>query len=674
MARRRAFFRSIMGGAAALALALGGATAADAASGGSLAGTVTAEADGSPLAGVTVSVSTDDASVFESTMTDATGAYLVPDLPAGEYVVAFDASGTDFISEFWDDASSRETAQRLIVAEGEPVHGVDAALTLGGAIAGSVMRQADGSPLEGVTVRVDSADFSRSGVAQTGADGTYRIDGLPAGDYRVRFDPAEPTLAGEFWDDAYGDRKATAVRVTAGEDRGGVDALLAELGVIQGSMTLAIDGSPVAGWVTATDDATGALAQADVAPDGSYTLSVPPGEYAVAFVPNGGRGIPEYWKDAREEKDATRIAVAPGQAIADIDATLDATGMITGVVRTSGALSGDAIVEAYSGDTLVSMAYTQPDGSYRLAVPAGTYIVRATANVYDMIFAPQFFDGVATRAEATPVVLAAGGDRAGVDFDLAPGGAIDGTVSTAGGAAVSGATVTALLWTASGWRDVATLDTEGRFTLGGRADPEAPGGSLPAGVYTLRVEMPGFCTGYFGGAQSLLGADTFRVEPGATVSGRDVMLSAECTAPSVSPTLTLSQASILAGEVLTISGSGFAPGEAVTLEIRSEPAELGRAVAGIDGAFSDDFRIPAGFPAGTHTVVALDAQRNVVASVRLDIVPGASGGTSGEAVAPPRNEENLAATGGEFPSFALMVAVVLLLGGGALLRRRRRHG
>ena len=73
-------------------------------------------------------------------------------------------------------------------------------------------------------------------------------------------------------------------------------------------------------------------------------------------------------------------------------------------------------------------------------------------------------------------------------------------------------------------------------------------------------------------------------------------------------------------------------------------------------------------------MVALDAQRNVVASVRLDIVPGASGGTSGEAVAPPRNEENLAATGGEFQSFAPMVAVVLLLGGGALLRRRRRHG
>ncbi|SDS39765.1 carboxypeptidase-like regulatory domain-containing protein [Microbacterium paraoxydans] len=670
MARRRAFFRSIMGGAAALALALGGATAAGAASRGSLAGTVTAEADGSPLAGVTVSVSTDDASVFESTMTDATGAYLVPDLPAGEYVVAFDASGTDFIPEFWDDASSRAAAQRLIVAEGDSVVGVDAALALGGAIAGIVRHQADGSPLEGVTVRAESADYSVSAFASTDADGAYRLAALPAGDYRVRFEPADPTLSAEFWEDAYDESRAKAVHVTAGQSTERVDAYLAELGVIQGTMTLAADDSPVPGWVTASDATTGLTLQADVAPDGSYSLTVPPGRYVVAFVPDGGRGIREYWKNARREEDATTIAVAQGQIVSDIDATLDSSGMITGVVRTSGALSGDAIVEAYSGDTLVGMAYTQPDGSYRLAVPAGTYIVRATANVYDMIFAPQFFDGVATRAEATPVVLAAGGDRAGVDFDLATGGAIGGNVSTADGAAVSGATVTALLWTASGWQEVAALDTEGSFVLGAGSTPETPGGSLPAGVYTLRVEMAGYCTAYFGGAESLLGAGTFRLESGAVLSARDVMLSSECTAPQSPPALALSQESILAGEVLKISGSGFAPGEAVVIELRSEPTELGELVAGIDGAFSDDFRIPAGFPAGSHTVVALNAQGDVVASAALNVVAGASGGAS----TPPQGQDDLAATGGELPSFAVTMAAGLLLAGAMLLRRRRQQG
>ncbi|MEV8172579.1 carboxypeptidase-like regulatory domain-containing protein [Microbacterium sp. NPDC077486] len=670
MARRRAFIRSIMGGAAALALALGGATAAGAASGGSLAGTVTAEADGSPLAGVTVSVSTDDFSVVESTTTDAAGSYLVPDLPAGEYVVAFDATGTEFVSEFWDGAPTREAAQRLPVVEGDSLVGVDATLALGGAIAGTVMRQADGSPLEGVTVRVDSADYSMSMFASTDADGTYRVAGLPEGDYRVRFEPADPALSAEFWKDAYDESRASAVRVTAGQSAEGVDAFLAELGVIQGTMTLAADGSPVPGSVTASDAATGFTLQADVASDGSYALTVPPGQYVVAFVPDGGRGISEYWENARREEDATTIAVAQGQIVEDIDATLESSGMITGVVRTSGALSDDAIVEAYRGEILVGMAYTQQDGSYRLAVPAGTYVVRATANVYDSRFAPQFFDGVATRAQATPVVLTAGGDRAGVDFDLLPGGAIGGTVSTVGGAEVSGATVTALLWTASGWQEVAALDTEGAFVLGGGAAPETSGGSLPAGVYTLRVEMPGFCTAYLGGAESLLGADTFRLESGAVLSGRDVVLSSECTAPQSPPALALSQDSILAGEALKISGSGFAPGEAVMLELRSQPTELGELVAGIDGAFSDDFRIPAGFPAGSHTVVALNRQGDVVASAALAVVAGASGG----AVTPPQGQDDLAATGGELPSFAVVMAAALLLAGGVLLRRRRRHG
>jgi protocatechuate 3,4-dioxygenase beta subunit len=57
------------------------------------------------------------------------------------------------------------------------------ALDRGAVITGTV-RDAQNRPVEGVTVKASGAE---SETAVTGADGTYRLVGLEAGSYRVRF-------------------------------------------------------------------------------------------------------------------------------------------------------------------------------------------------------------------------------------------------------------------------------------------------------------------------------------------------------------------------------------------------------------------------------------------------------------------------------------------------------
>lgn len=679
MARRRGMMRAVLGGMAAFAFGLGGVTAAAAEEPtGVVAGTVVSSADGAPIPFISVSVGNEDYSASGWAFTDENGAYRVEDIPPGDYTVQFDGSGTDYVSEYWDDAADRDSAQRLTVSAGESLEGIDAVLDLGGSISGRVMHQADGSPLEGVQVSAWSPETPYAGAAVTDEDGWYRIPALKEAAYFVDFTPADTALHPEYWDDAYDRDSATPVSVTPGSESAGIDAYLAESGRITGQVVLSSDGSPVSGAIFAHDPNSGVTGYTDTAPDGSYSLTVPAGAYVLQFTPTEGRGIAEFWDDAQVEKDATPIAVAQGQVVEGINASLDSYQVISGSVRTSGALSGDAFVEAYQDGEIAGMAYTQTDGSYELALPAGTYIVAAFANVYDAKYAPEYFDGVVVPSLATPVSLTAGADRTGVDFDLAPGGSIAGAVSADDVDAVEGAKVTVLLQGDGTWHEIASADSSGGYAFGQRADASQRGGALPAGTYTVRVELAGYCTQYYGGAGSLDDADTFALAEGETLTGKDLVLRAECAPAEPEPALALSAGSVPAGEEFTVTGTDFAPGATLTFELRSDPALLGTATADAVGLLSESFLVPADTPAGTHTLVALDAENVVVASVALEVAAALSPG--GEVTDPPADEESggaevptgsLPDTGIEAPGAATAAAIALLTVGLLLMFLRK---
>ena len=115
---------------------------------------------------------------------------------AGSYTVEFrDFSGA-YVGEWFDDASDAGSATDVVVAAGEAVVGVDASLATAASISG-VVTDAAGAPIEGIYV------YSEPGYryGYTATDGSYRIAGLTAGSYQIRFNGSDDYV-GEWFDDA----------------------------------------------------------------------------------------------------------------------------------------------------------------------------------------------------------------------------------------------------------------------------------------------------------------------------------------------------------------------------------------------------------------------------------------------------------------------------------------
>lgn len=116
--------------------------------------------------------------------------------------------------------------------------------------------------------------------------------------------------------------------------------------------------------------------------------------------------------------------------------------------------------------------------------------------------------------------------------------------------------------------------------------------------------------------------------------------------------VTLDAAQASRGDTVTVTGSGFHPGETVRLELRtgSTIVGLGTAVADASGGFTAVVTIPAGAPLGDHALVATGGESARAFSSALSVVGPA-----------------LAATGSDAGG-ALVAGMLglLLLGGGAL--------
>ncbi|WP_217179502.1 collagen binding domain-containing protein [Streptomyces sp. AC495_CC817] len=390
----------------------------------SITGTVT-RSGGTPVAGAEVSASGANGGWGTAT-TDSEGGYAIGGLRPDNYVVSFQAAGSGLITEYWDDATRWAQATQVPVSAGDSVTGVDAELAVGGAIIGTVTRASDGLPVADATIEVLDASFEILGQTQSAADGSYRLDGIPAGSHAVQFRSSDPALATEFWDDARSRAAATSVAVVPGQVVAGIDAALEEVGHLVGSVTRATDGSPLLdASVIVLEASTGEIAAtAWVQPDGAFDASVAPGTYVVRFVSTDNTLLSEYWENAYSEAAATPITVASEQVVSGLDAQLDAASVISGVVTLASTEEREVIVEAYQGEALVASAHANlDDGGYTLYAPAGTYTLKASAIFFDgsrTTVKPQWFDGVKKQKKATPVTVTSNAPASGIDFTLVP--------------------------------------------------------------------------------------------------------------------------------------------------------------------------------------------------------------------------------------------------------------
>lgn len=213
---------------------------------GTISGRVT-DADGKGVASVAVlAYFVDEASGVHlllkgAAVTDAEGNYEISGLPpcdsAGSgggagyvtgYKVQFATSGELFSSQWYDGQPTHLTAKLMQLKPAEKLGGVDAVLTGGGTISGRITLEGDEAA---ASTLVDI--FDASGVIVdtqiTASDGSYQSDMLPAGTYHLRAVPRSSEYSMEWYDNAGDLASSAAIQVTAGNNTGGLDLVLARV-------------------------------------------------------------------------------------------------------------------------------------------------------------------------------------------------------------------------------------------------------------------------------------------------------------------------------------------------------------------------------------------------------------------------------------------------------------
>ncbi|WP_164704306.1 hypothetical protein [Blastococcus litoris] len=140
---------------------------------------------------------------------------------------------------------------------------------------------------------------------------------------------------------------------------------------------------------------------------------------------------------------------------------------------------------------------------------------------------------------------------------------------------------------------------------------------------------------------------------------------APATVPAADGPLSTSRgavSSVAAGQQLTLTGSGYAPGSLVDLYVYSTPQKIGSVTADSSGRFSAQVTLPAGLAAGKHSLVAtgLDAH-GAPHFLRMDVVLTAADG------------RRLAATGADVSVPAVLGLAAVGVGVGLVGAARRRR-
>ena len=325
-----------------------------------------------------------------------------------------------------------------------------------GTVSGTVRADGTNAPIEHVTVTIvryveANNDFTEFlDFAVTDASGYWEISSasLPTGTYTLHFSPLGLPFDAEFWnnvpfEDHNGGDSLGSFPLTTGGTVTNRDAGLAPFPAITGTVTKAVDGSPMTCGAVQSVDMRRPLhsfVYSDVNPySGEYAIDtradvyVPApghmesGRYTILARPCPELGAPTYLGDVTDFDAASTVYINPGETASGYDIVAATGGVITGNIQTS---SGDGTVTAWSVDNPDSaVAFDRPDDGeteYELAgLPPGNYVLGfaplavgacATGDRYE------WWSNATTPAAASPIAVANGDYLTDYDAVLEPGG------------------------------------------------------------------------------------------------------------------------------------------------------------------------------------------------------------------------------------------------------------
>lgn len=417
--------------------------------GGTISGTLTA------AAGVSLAATRIHSSASEGSWpVAADGTYKIVGLRAGSYTLWFSGDG-NALAQYYNNAPSSGTATAITVAEGRDVTGINSNLKKGASISGSVTAPA-GVTLSATRVAATiSGERSWTGLTTVAADGSYRLSGLPAGEYIVDFS-VSGALA-QWYSAAASWRTATAVSVAEGQDVTGIDAALLKAASISGTVTVppGVDSGKVMISAYSARDLSSPVTWTWPAADGSYTLSyLPAGSYRIEFASvrstefqgQDSGALVEWFNNAASSDDAAVIVLGTGEELTGVNATLVKGASISGSVKAPDAIGEyKTTVSLYASDApgvaIESSYIVADDPTYAFTgLPAGSYKVGFPVENNEA--QSQWFANSDSFETASVITVSEGQDVAGIDAILAktvtPGAP---TAGTAPATLTSGETV-----------------------------------------------------------------------------------------------------------------------------------------------------------------------------------------------------------------------------------------
>jgi hypothetical protein len=371
--------------------------------------------DGAPLSFASVYATSVECCDFAFTTANANGVYRLDKLRGGAYFVRAEVFG--YAYEWYDDAYRLEDAQPVTVAPGDEASNVDFSLATAAVISGRVVDRS-GAPIFGARIwavdeccptATDASDFS----------GSFQLGPLQPGPHRIQ--ALAPGYATEWYDDAYDPADALTFDLQPAQEVTGIEIDLLRGGTVTGRVTdelgNGIAGAVVEAFIPSCCDTIASYALTDA--DGSYSITgVPPSPHYVHVTADGYLG--EYYDNALDFEYGIAVAVTDEQTISNIDFTLGRASYISGTVTdTNGSpLPGGWVrVESSDGSLCCTFDYVDEQGRYRSApLRPGTYLAEAASAG----MAPEYYDNVFERDDATSIVVGAATEVTGIDFRLAP--------------------------------------------------------------------------------------------------------------------------------------------------------------------------------------------------------------------------------------------------------------
>jgi len=502
--------------------------------GGKISGTVT-NALGTPIAGASVYANSDGWCCGDgSATTAADGTYLIDTLATGSYYLQASAPGYPW--QYYDGTYDWSARTTVSATSGLTTPNIDFALQQGGRISGTVTNDL-GTPIAGASVGAGRDSCCSSRWTTTAADGTYLVDALAPGNYRVVASAAG--YAGEYYNDVYDYYDAALITVSSGAETTGIDFVLDPAARISGTVTNAL-GTPIAGAsISAYADGCGYCGggYATSAPDGTYVIdTLSPGNYRVRASATGYAA--QYYNGTFDSNAATLVSAASGIETTGINFALPPGGRISGTVTNSlgTPIAGACLSASKDGGSGWGYTCTAGDGTYVInSLVPGNYRLQASAVGY----VEEYYNGTYDYSAATLVATASGVETTGIDFSLDPTARVSGTVSNALGTPIAGAQVSASTDACCGW-GFTTTSSDGTYTVDG----------LAPGNYRVRASASGYAWQYYNGVYAASSATLVTATSGVTTPNIDFALVVEGT---ISGTVTNALGTPIAGAWVSAS-------------------------------------------------------------------------------------------------------------------------